>query len=606
MIISDIYEDVKSITHYGPETLNLSRISDAVEILANKGDSDLLTGYMQVIPSGDLITLPPDVEVPLKVNIDNNPSFVRDKIYPYVMNGPGGDGELVGWQWIDKGIVPIMTPLDAPSRLIVSGSPADTGKMVHITGRTSTDTVFTFDVTLPSGDLSTYVYKSVEAVVKDITAATVLLTDASGKRLSLYGGTETNPQYRQIQISKPGAVANIIFRRNRFRFISQDDFIPVRSRIAILFMVQAIQAYRDENTTLGAQLEKLSIDKFNESEASHNAHISLAKTNESAPIRNLNYNNIDSIIVSDIYDDTCKIVGPIGTPSVFDKITEAMTILGRKAQWDSLRGYVDINTDQYHYLTLPRYVDSIIAINANSIPLDMKSKWFQFHLNGPGETWFPCDSAQPVGEVVTIRDVKYPIQLKAVPDASSDDGKEIIVYGYMHGKEVFHIDDNGDNVEGWVIKLDSSGTYPLNPVQFFDRITRIVKPETFGFVKLLGSDNLQENEVAIGYYYPDETEPKYQRVYISTACSRVRIEYRLRQRKIVSLTDPIHLNSKTAILCMIQAIELVRAGKISDAQALEDKATMLLKEEYSINNQTEVPSIDFGRNFTVSDQFIRC
>jgi hypothetical protein len=356
-------------------------------------------------------------------------------------------------------------------------------------------------------------------------------------------------------------------------------------------MIKSLKALADEKPDLAQKFEAQALKLANEEQSSHNKHIERASQSESATIRNLSYNNLDSIIVSDIFDDASKIVGPIGTEAVFDKISEAITILGRKAQWDSMRGYVDIQTDQYHYVTLPRYVDTVIKLNINGSPSDMKSKWYQFHLNGPTSEWLDCNSWEDAGEVVTIRDTLYPQTLTVVRDLASDINVKVRVEGYYRGK--------------WII-TDGDGFTP-DGVTLVDRITRITKDKSNGYIKLLGTDVTNPLNInTLGYWMPDETEPKYRRIKVPQSCERVRVMYRLRDRKIQSLTDPLHLKSKSAILAQLMATEELLKGKPKEAQELEDKAHKYLMDDYLITNQSEIKSINFGRNFTPTREFIAC
>lgn len=605
MIVSEIYADVRQITTLSDEAQNLSRISDAIEVICNRGNYDSLLGYLTIKAQGNIITLPPDVEVPLRVNLNSNPSFTRDQVYEFTMNGPGQDEPRIGWSWEDRGITPTMKQIIAPGQLSVSGFAVDAGKTITVKGRINKagsidSTTFTLG-TLEGPSPQTFF--TVESVVKDPTDKQVSLT-IGGAALSVYGPEETFPQYRQIRISKPNAFVYILFKRNRTRVTSQDDFIPIRSKMGILYMVKAIQQYRAERPDLAQPLEQTAMQLVNDEQKSHNAQLEIAGSLEQATVRNLSYNNIDSIIVSDIYDEACQILGPVGEDAVFDSITEAISILGRKGQWDSLRGYVDITTQQYEYFTLPRYVEDVIEVNINHIQAPMLNKWFQFHLDGPGEQWFPCHHYEDAGEVVTLRDQLFPVKLAAIPDIESDSSTEIRVFGYRNGKWIQTINADGIMEDGFVVPCSTSGDFGTQSV-FVDRIERITKTKSAGYIKLLGRDSNDDNEYTVGYYFPDETEPRYRRIRVFPTCGTIRIMYRKRQLKISSLSDPIHLKSKSAVLTMVQALVALKKGDVQNAELLETKATKFLREEYRINNQSEVLKVEFGDNH-YSDQFIAC
>jgi hypothetical protein len=71
-------------------------LTRAVEYLANKGDWDVLKGYVDLpIQNQNLVVLPWQVETPLKFTINNVPAFSKDRLYEFTLNGfgsaPGSD-----------------------------------------------------------------------------------------------------------------------------------------------------------------------------------------------------------------------------------------------------------------------------------------------------------------------------------------------------------------------------------------------------------------------------------------------------------------------------------------------------------------------------------
>lgn len=596
MFVKDIFDDARSITNYTDEALNFSRISDAVEVLSNKGDFDAQLSYVDIPITDYLITLPTNVDTPLRVNIDGNATFTRDRLYEFTLNGPGSNSPRSNWEWEDKGTVPYQGVFPAtPTKLTALCGPLDNGKTMTIIGVASNITVNKETIILNASNppVTIGVYSSIDYIHKDITNSGIgFFTSPDLGVLSGYFATETDPQYRRIRVNQKTGVAHILFRRKNLQVNSQEDFIAIRSKMGLILMLKALESYRNGDFDIGKKLETQAIQLANEEQKGHNAFIDLAASSENASIRNLSYNNKDCIIVSDIYDEACKIVGPVGEEHVYDKITEAISVLSNKAQWDSQRGYVDIVTDQYHYVTLPRYVDTIIEMNINTRPAEMKSKWFEFNQGGPGQGWIPWQSYMDAGTVVTSRDVLYTQRLALKPDRSEDLTVEFRVLGYYLGKRIFTAGVDGVNRDGFIVtpKMDGS----IGSSQLVDRIERITKGKSQGFMRLLGRDISGMNEIQLGYYWPDETEPNYRRIKLPQGCETVRIMYRRRDSKISSLTDPIPLRSKTAVLNMLRSIELMNQGKVPEAQAMEDKATKLLLEEQSMKNQSEVPTIDFG------------
>lgn len=579
MFVKDIYNDVKQVTGFTDQVLNFGRITDGVEVLSNKGQFDALLGYLDIgIQDGNIVTLPREVLVPIKVNVDNIPSFSRDRLYEFTLNGPGSSTERSDFSWEDRGAVPTMVPLPSPTTLkAVTTSTFDNGKKIFIYGKDSSgveisDTLILNNAITPT---TTNVYASITRIYKETTIDKVLLKTVSNVLLSTYYPDENEPAYRQIRLSKTGVTAHLLIRRNVFRVTTMDDYIPVASKMALLIMIKALEAYRRSDFTTAQGLETQAVSLAVEDQKVRNSFIELAGISEVDTARNLNYNNADTIIVADIYDDVAKIVGKIGEPNIFSVITEAVGTLDNKSIWDGSEGIVDIKTDQFYYLTLPRYVEVPIQINICGEPQEPRNKWFEFHLNGPGSNMPLCRGWADVGETVTFRDVNYPQQLTAVPDLTSDVNTAIRVFGYYQGKRIMTLNGGTGKMEdGFPVTCNMSGI-PLATAQFVDRIERITKAESNGFINLIGYDAGRNVSVPIGYYWPDETEPTYRRIKLSQSCAWIRMRYRRRSRKVTSLTDPLHMKSKTAIIMMVQALEAFKkpetleAGKSFEAKALE-------------------------------------
>lgn len=606
MLVSDIYPDAREVLSYGDQDLILSRISDAVDRLNNEGNFDALLGYLTIVPTGDRITLPPDVNVPLKVNVDDKPAFGRDRLYEFTQNGPGSNAPIANWNWIDRGRVPVINQPTTPDFLTVIGATADNDKEVRVTGRTDNQgTLDSVVLTIGSVAPTTPVFQSIQSVVKDVTTRPVSLLTGGGQILASYRGGETEPQYRQIRISPSGGVAYIQFRATTFRVSALTDTIPIRSRMGLLLTIKSNEALRREQFDTAKNYMTEAVDIAKKEQAASNSFVDVAQASEKASILGLNYNNADSVIVADIYDEASEILGPVGQQKVFDNIAEARSILSRKGQWDAFTGYVDINTDQYHYVTLPRYVDQVIRLRVNNRPAMFRNKWFQFGLDancgfGWGEWCRPTYAEE--GEVVTLRDVPYQIKLQAVPNLTVDDGGIITVYGFVRGEWITTQNDDGSISDGFQVVMDSTGATESDVL--VDRITRITKTLTKGYVTLSATDTLGQQPFNVGFYYPDETEPRYRRIKLSQTCAQIRIMYRLRAAKITSLTDPLHLKSKRAITCMLNALKM-QYTKPDDAEKMEVKATQYLAEEQAVINRNEGPTIEADPSFSLRGKFVR-
>lgn len=619
MFVRDIIEqasEVSGLCADGGVNGLYDLMTDAIEILANKANWDPMQGYMDiVVQSGNTVILPAQVEYPIKININENPSFSRDKLYEFVMNGPGNDmAEVANYNWMDKGTVPITRDLSSPDTVgVVASDEADLGGRVTILGQNEVGIEITETLVLSNElQFTTTVFASITRVSKTATVGEVkLIRSLEGEILATYSPKETLPDYRKIVLSVNAPALRILYRRRTSKITSDDDFIPLHSKLAVLLMMKAIWGYKHNDFDNATKLEETAI-KFIKEEQESLRNFSLTDATEKQPILDLNINNADSIIVADIYDDTAELVGNIGRQGIFDAITEGVEILNNKSIWDGLEGYVDLCVEGDGIITLPRYVETPVALNVGGRPRQFRNKWFEFHLNGTGSGCSgSCGYVDLPGDVVTLRDVGYKQQLTANADFTSDIGEEIRVYGYNDNRWIMTPDGpNGALKDGFPVVMGTAAapTIPAPPpdpiVQSVDMITRITKPVTNGFVRLTGHDIDRTAEVALGYYYPDETEPNYSRIKIGSGCSWVRMRYRKRMMKVTSLTDPLHLRSKLAIMMAIRSMVLLKSGKFDESEKAEQKAFQLLVEETNSRHPSETFFFQFDNSTYMSDPLI--
>lgn len=594
MFVKEIKEDCKQVLGICPDWTIYNRLTQAIEVLSNEGNWDSLQAYMDMTVTNRIITLPRDVETPVKVNINNNPSFTRSRLYEFSLNGPGNDMPGTKYSWMDRGEVVVFRNPNSSGVRADSDDPIDTGRLLNITGLDINDRIQVEAIAV-NGPLSDHKYKSITRVGKEDTLKKVTLLDEDEIQLAIYYPVEPEPRYRQIILSEDAKAIRMQYRRKTYKITSDEEWIPLDSTMAILTMLKALEAIRNGSTE---ELQKVptlkaeAIDFLKKEQISRN-NFEIASQSELPPCRDLNYNNADSVIVADIYNDTCDIFGPIGQPRIFDKITDGVELLNNHAQWDGLVGYVDLITDNHRYITLPRYVESPVEINLNGTPAMMRNKWFEFHLNGPGSSSTACGYWDDIGDVATIRPLVAPVQLTARNDLLEDDGKTITVYGWdINGKWIETLQD-AEWKDGLRVSMSQDGAKPDPDAKTVARIERIVKDKTTGFCQLVGYIPAQKATIPIGYYFPDETEPNYHRIKLPSACTWVRMRYRKRQLKVTSLTDPLHLKNKLAIVTALRSIKALESDA-SQAQALELKAIDYLVREQASRNPGETFSIQFS------------
>src|SRR5205807_647133 len=82
--------------------------------------------------------------------------------------------------------------------------------------------------------------------------------------------------------------------------------------LGLMLMLKALVSYQRTEVQLARAQEEDAVRITTEAQRATTAFIDLAKDTEMDSARAINYNNRDSIIVADIYDDVARIVGPIG------------------------------------------------------------------------------------------------------------------------------------------------------------------------------------------------------------------------------------------------------------------------------------------------------
>lgn len=335
------------------------------------------------------------------------------------------------------------------------------------------------------------------------------------------------------------------------------------------------------------------------------------------------------ITVADARQPVMDVLGTCDEETFYAKINELVSELKNTGLWDPLIGKMDICTDR-DVITLPDDVEAPLAINVGGAPANFKNKWFEYHLNGPGSDCCAscCDSSWvDEGTFPTFRSIIQPATLQAFADQSESAGAVITVYGYKkdsNGQDqwVMTPDVDGNLQDGEEIAID----YPSGAAGtvLFSRITRVRKPVTNGFIRLVANDpGSSDGTTLLGYYRPYITEPTFRRVKISGAgCNRwringgsnsgccatnggctnatdtwVRMSYRKKIYQITSMTDLIPLNSMTAIKMMAMAIKKYENDLLDEYEKYFESAKDALRREQKAQNGPNQIKIQFIRPY---------
>lgn len=582
MLVSDIYESLSDALGTCEESYLFAVLSEGIELGANKGLYDPLIGYLSVTSGADnMVYLPRDVDVPIRINIDGNPSYSRDRLFEFSLNTDGTvTGDQVGWSWDDRGDYAIQKTLTTATKFAAKASnAADNAKTITVYGLDANNNEISETLTLAvsSPTVGAVEFSSVTRIVKPITSYYIELVDASSTVYARYYPDETDPKCRRIRVSKASSSLRIMYRRRTYKITSQSDFLPLHHRLAIILLCKAAKHYRDSNYEAAIATEEQATRMLNERQSALSEAAKAAQY-DSIPATGLDIGVVEGIVVGDIYDEACEIAGLVGRQQVFDKITSAVEMLRNVGLWDADIGYVDLAVSG-EYVTLPRYINRVLSINILGRPTIMRNKWFQFHLGGLGRCKPHGAIWDNFGDVITINPIETPLRLGAIAEDAADAGKTIKVYG---------VDDSG-LVKTEVITATSGAIAPGSIK--FAKIHRIEKESSLSFIRLFQVTDADAESTQLGYYYPDELEPRYQRIRIgSKNAESIRMLYRKRQDRISSMTDFINLKSRQAILLAMRSIEATKKDPAQGEQ-FRQAAIRLLSEEQAASNPGDTPTL---------------
>ena len=602
IIVSDVIDQVGRVLGTCDPTYTYDVLTRAVELLANKPTKtgvcwDPLMVYVDLpIVNGYYIALPPHIEKPIKINLNKQPSFTRNQFYEFSLNGPGSNDPEAGWSWQDRGWKALQKPWPpggAPL-LITSDNPSDDEVQILVNAvnqdqSTSWITAFVGDVYPTEIQAPVWIYGILE-VSKPTTLGTLSVYSSNAPTpdalVATWASDVHYPQFEWIKLSQNGVAAKILARRRTHKLTQPTDVIPLSNRQAIITACIAIKAFDTLNWDDGATAEQNALRFLEEDQAARNLFQRISQAAETSPTLNLTINTRDAIIVADIYDAACDIFGPIGQPKIFDRITEAIELGNNLSQWDPLIGYVDITTWDSFYVTLPYYVDQVLAINVNKTTGLYHDQWYEFNMNGFGQdndnadvvgSNRLCGGWEEVGEMPCAFPLAGPYYLVAAPVDAGDNGIQIRAWGIdVNDLPVYGSDGNpGAPITCEQNSFDISGQ-PGAPWKVIERI--LIQGTAQGFIQLYATDGTQYLQ-NLGIFWPGVCEPRFRIIKIGQKAVTVRLRYRKRWLKITGLTDPIHLRSRSAMLNLMRAIQTGMSDP-AGANALQMAAKQLLNQEW--------------------------
>ncbi len=312
-------------------------------------------------------------------------------------------------------------------------------------------------------------------------------------------------------------------------------------------------------------------------------------------------------LVNDIAQEAKEIIGKCGEELLFRWAGDVVTMIANKADFEGFKGFLDICTGSscQRCITLPREVETVLAVNIGGKPALGFDQLFSFHLNGPGDCNTSCNWSwqDQGGWHFTYRDLVIPSKLVAYLQTADDNGKKLIIYGYDDAGQVLRRQENGVWLNGWQVPTIYGVAMPDSQAPTIARITGVTKDPSVGSIRLSTIDNGNTAGTLLAVYEPDETLPQYRRIKINRPHPWVRIAYQKPNPIFTSLYDHIPLRSRVGFLLGMRARKLYQDRQVAEAHAYEaDAARLELEAQMKIEPPTHMPPQIIDRTSSLRDK----
>lgn len=306
-----------------------------------------------------------------------------------------------------------------------------------------------------------------------------------------------------------------------------------------------------------------------------------------------------------------------GRSKIISYIKRALDLGSYETNYDPWIGKLDTQSDACGFVTLPGFIDTVLAVNVGGFPSGFRDKWFEFHINGPGSGmasnalnngWVGVGAGTyGVGSGVAasawsdrmtspvIEDIQQPSALACVCDNREDGeaGLKLTVQAVCTsptGYQQEALTTVGPDAPGTAIfvplKWDARGYATSDPdATLINRVIQVQKPETKGYVTLYAVAPQQGARLALlGRYGPKETLPQYKRLQVTAGRSWVRLMYRIKTPDFLYDYDIVPIESLEAMLSLIKAVRFRETNDYGNGQAALTVAVDILNKIQNIRD----------------------
>ena len=313
------------------------------------------------------------------------------------------------------------------------------------------------------------------------------------------------------------------------------------------------------------------------------------------------------------------ILGISDPATVTDYCQRAIELVAYEANFDPFITDLDICADPCGVVTLPDFVEMVLATNVGGFPAFFRNGWFQFHINGPGSNLKAFGGVAGIGNSCgwcwddkgmspTFQDLNgWTILAAIVEDAVDGNGSlNLQVFGetmdvYGNVKDALTIPVTGPSMPGVLVPLLANIAAADPQATPFRRISRVIKPATRGYVKLIGVPLASIQNAApspgssgpllstapgtvIGYYGPNDVQPSYRRIRVNSPCNWVRMKCRLKVTQLVYPTDLLPVPSKQAMINLLRAVRMQETNNFDEATKYIGSALDILLKQQQIKD----------------------
>lgn len=333
-----------------------------------------------------------------------------------------------------------------------------------------------------------------------------------------------------------------------------------------------------------------------------------------------------------------RIAGQTGVPVddalLLGYVNDAIEELANEGDWPGV-------VDRWHFrfnqatslVTLPSFLERLIGVTVDDVPLEIRSPWYEFVQYGPGiQRELDADRASRRSWVSVVMDrgeicTQFPLPatggpwtlcLRSLQQESAT--AQVNLQGLDEGGNIVRTFTDGTNGEpgDWITGENltlSDGTSEVCTTSLFSALTAVVKPVTNGPLVLSATDGT--TTLQLSTYQFDEINPSYRQYFIPQLYRQNTTDYanrvilaRCRRRFVPALSDndTLMIGNVLALQEMLIAQWSRTVPDLQQYQAHKLTAIDIMRKEAMAHmGKSRTPSLTFSRGYGIGSslQYLR-